>query len=49
MQLNAVVRAFGSGDQSWLGSKHATDTAQTITLDGGAFSAYADEGVIPSG
>jgi len=36
-----------SEDQSWLGSAHATDTGDTITLDVSTFSEFGD--VIPSG
>lgn len=36
-------------DQTWLGSKHATGDASTITLDGSKFTKYAAAGVIPSG
>lgn len=36
-------------DQTWLGSKHATGDARTVTLDGAAFSAYKDAAFIPSG
>lgn len=36
-------------DLTWLGSKHAVGDARTVTLSGSAFSAYADDGLIPSG
>lgn len=36
----------GSGDLSWLGSAHATDAAQTVTLDG---STVTDDGMKKSG
>lgn len=37
-------------DHRWLGSKHATDTARTVTLDASAFEGeFGDDGVIPSG
>jgi hypothetical protein len=36
-------------DQTWLGSKHATGDARTVTLDGAAFSKFKDGAFIPSG
>ena len=48
MQLNAVKESWGSDNQSWLGSSHATDNAQTVTLDGTKLSAFAGK-AIPSG
>lgn len=38
-------------DHRWLGSKHATDTAKTVTLDASAFQdeGIGEDGVIPSG
>lgn len=41
---------FGADDQTWLGSAHGTDTADsaTITLDAPAIAGYTN-GVIPSG
>lgn len=36
-------------DQTWLGSKHATGDARTVTLGASGFTKYADSGVIPSG
>lgn len=49
MQLNPVRESWGAGDQRWLGSAHATDAAQTVTLDAAAFEAVAKNGVLPSG
>lgn len=48
MQLNAVKESWGSENQKWLGSSHATDVAQTVTLDGAKFAAFAGK-TIPSG
>lgn len=33
MQLNLKSETYGNGDQSWLGSKHGTDAARTVTID----------------
>lgn len=38
-----------SEDQSWLGSAHGTNEADTITLDGSLFGSFEDDRVIPSG
>ena len=50
MHLNVVETNYVGEDHSWLGSAHALDTAETITLDLAAFDAdqYPD-GFIPSG
>jgi hypothetical protein len=51
MKLGLTTEAFHPAeDHRWLGSKHAVDTARTITLDASAFEGleFAD-GVIPSG
>jgi len=51
MNLGLATEVFNPAeDHRWLGSKHGTDTAKTITLDASAFSAlgFAD-GVVPSG
>ena len=48
MQLNAVKESWGSDNQSWLGSSHATDNAQTVTIDGTKLSAFVGK-TIPSG
>lgn len=47
MQFNAVRETWGAGDQKWLGSAHATNAAQTVTLDGAKFAAFTDG--IPAG
>lgn len=38
MSLNIISKKYGGGDDSWLGSRHAVDNAQTGTLDSSAFS-----------
>lgn len=38
-----------TGDDSWLGSKHGTDTAESITCDGDAFLARFPTGLVPQG
>lgn len=47
MQLG--VRSSGGGFTSpgWLGSAHGTESAATVTIDGGSLSAF--DNVIPSG
>ena len=47
MDLQLNQDSYGSGDQRWIGSKHGTNNAQTVTLDGAKF-ATLDE-TIPSG
>ena len=47
MQLNVATEAWGSGNQTWLGSAHGTDVARTVTIDGSTSSGF--DGVIPSG
>lgn len=44
--FKATFEKAGSGDMSWLGSSHATDAAQTVTLDG---SKVSDSGMQKSG
>lgn len=48
MSLNIISKKYGGGDDSWLGSRHAVDNAQTGTLDAAAF-ASATDGVVKSG
>lgn len=49
----AGVSGLGEGyvvdDQSWLGSSHGTDTAESIMLDGPSCLARFPDGVVPSG
>ncbi|QPK78272.1 hypothetical protein G7Y31_06690 [Corynebacterium lizhenjunii] len=49
MQLNVAMQQWGSEDQRWLGSAHGVDAAQTVTLNGEKLTAFAKDGVIPSG
>lgn len=48
-QLGIRSESVGAGDQSWLGSRHGTDTARSATLDPTAWSAKTTGGVIKSG
>lgn len=51
MQFAPRSEVIGSGDQSWLGSAHATGHAATVTLDVAEFASLkATHGdIIPSG
>lgn len=50
MLLGQKSEVFTPGeDWSWLGSAHATDTWESITLDGDAFVSIFTDGVVPSG
>lgn len=50
MRLGIRSETFTPGeDWTWLGSAHATDTWESITLDGDAFLAAFPDGVVPSG
>jgi hypothetical protein len=53
MDLSQTTQTFVSDDQSWLGSAHATDTAETVTLDIALFTTLLGStftgGFIPSG
>lgn len=48
MSLFGSVERFGGGDDSWLGSAHAVDNAESGTLDASAFGAVED-GIVRSG
>lgn len=48
-QLGTSTETFGAGDQSWLGSRHGTDVAKTVTLDPADWSAKISDGRIKSG
>ncbi|WP_336790451.1 potassium transporter [Gordonia malaquae] len=48
-QLAPRTESFGAGDQSWLGSRHGTDVAKTVTLAPAAWSAKIVDGRIKSG
>lgn len=53
MDLSQRVTSFGQGSQKWLGSAHATDTAETGTIDIASFATLLGStftnGFIPSG
>lgn len=51
MDLTQVTESFVSDDQSWLGSAHAVDTAETVTLAIASFDLVTafPNGFIPSG
>lgn len=48
-QLAPRSESFGAGDQSWLGSRHGTDTTKTATLATSAWTAKTVDGRIRSG
>lgn len=48
-QLAPRTESFGAGDQSWLGSRHGTETAKTATLSPTAWTAKVSDGRIKSG
>lgn len=48
-QLAPRTETFGAGDQSWLGSRHGTDVAKTVTLAPAAWSAKVADGRLKSG
>lgn len=45
LSMNSV--SWGAGDQRWIGSRHGTQNAQTVTLDISKFTDFGD--TIPSG
>ena len=47
MALGITSKSFGGGDDSWMGSRHGVETAQTITLDASAFTVTDD--IVKSG
>ena len=51
MDLTIKRESFGQDDQSWLGSAHGTNAAQTITLDVSTFTkaTHYPEGWLKSG
>lgn len=48
-QLAPRSESIGAGDQSWLASRHGTETPKSATLDPAAWSAKTAGGVIKSG
>lgn len=48
-QLGIRSESIGAGDQSWLGSRHGTETPRSATLDPAAWTGKTTNGVIKSG
>ena len=48
-QLAPRTESFGAGDQSWLGSRHGTDVAKSVTLNPSAWTSKTTDGRIKSG
>lgn len=48
-QLGIRSESVGAGDQSWLGSRHGTETPKSATLDLTAWTSKTTAGVIKSG
>ena len=48
-QLGIRSESVGAGDQSWLGSRHGTETPRSATLNPTAWTAKTTAGVIKSG
>lgn len=48
-QLAPRTESFGAGDQSWLGSRHGTETPKTATLKPSDWTAKTSDGRIKSG
>lgn len=48
-QLGIRTESVGAGDQSWLGSRHGTETPRSATLDPTAWAGKTTNGVIKSG
>lgn len=50
MRLNIGTEVFSANeDQSWLGSAHGTNEADSITLNGDLFLTLFPTGIVPSG
>ena len=49
MQISKESEIFVGDDQRWLGSRHGTDVARTVTIDGTTLAAFAEDGFVPSG
>jgi hypothetical protein len=47
--LTPTTSSYGTDDQTWLGSAHGTDTADSITLDGDLMLEVFEDGSVPSG
>ncbi|CQD15743.1 potassium transporter [Mycolicibacterium conceptionense] len=48
-QLGIRSESVGAGDQSWLGSRHGTETPRSATLNPTAWTSKTTNGVIKSG
>lgn len=48
-QLSPSTESFGAGDQSWLGSRHGTEVAKSVTFAPAAWSAKTADGRVKSG
>lgn len=48
-QLSPSTESFGVGDQSWLGSRHGTETPKSVTFAPAAWSAKVADGRVKSG
>lgn len=49
MQFSNSVESYTTDNQTWLGSRHGTDVARTVTIDGTAAAAADFDEHIPSG
>lgn len=49
MDLVPTTTTYGSDNKDWLGSEHATNTCESITLDATLCLAVFPDGEIPSG
>lgn len=47
MQFSKSVEEYTTDNQTWLGSRHGTHTARTVTIKGSALGAF--KGFVPSG
>lgn len=47
MQFSKSVEEYTTDNQTWLGSRHGTHTARTVTIKGSALAEF--EGFVPSG
>lgn len=49
MQVSRKSEVYTTDDQRWLGSRHGTETARTVTIDGATLGAFVEDGFVPSG
>lgn len=49
MQFSNSVETYATDNQTWLGSRHGTDVARTVTIDGAAAALAGFSEHIPSG